>query len=325
MKKTVRNYQGTDAYMAEAARTIHNLLVQDLADFTAVNTRFTQEFADNFLAQITAADEVITDYAVLAEQGVDTAQVLTAMQRARKLYSRIKHHATWAFGNSPATIKQFSTGYRDASRKQAQMIVFLETLANVVEQHKEALTDPALGGMPNDLPGEITALRQELQSRNTIQEVRKKDRPLLTEQRINTLNACYRAMLAVNNTAQIVYNEQPAKRSQYTYRPTTGSNESTEYTGTVAAAQTTVIATLTYRATRFISFENRGLVPLQFDLSLDNNTLEGNLIDLGGGANVSQQMDWLIDGVEEDTEVQLLVRNLSDTQEGSYWVSVNME
>lgn len=76
MKSTTRIYQGPDAAMAETARTIYNLLVQDLSAFSAVNSRFTATFAADYLNQITAADEVITDSETAAAVGVETEQVL---------------------------------------------------------------------------------------------------------------------------------------------------------------------------------------------------------------------------------------------------------
>ncbi len=326
MEKVKRMYVGSDAFMAESARTIHNLLTQDLSTFQAINTRFNSAFLEDFLSKIDAADKVVTDSNVVAQQGSETEQVLTAMQRARKLYNRVKNHATWAFAqNSPATLNEFTTGYRKASRRQPEMLVFLETLERVITKHLTILADANKGGMPDTVLEELRSIKEELKSKNVTQETSKKQRGVLTEQRINTLNNCYRVMISINNTAQVVFDDQPAKRAQYTYRPATDTADSQEYTGDVNPQEVKVIATLVYEPSRFLSFENRGLVPLQFDLSLDDSTLEGNLVDLGGGATINQQMIELINGIEEGTEVKLLVRNISNDQIGSYWAAVNLE
>lgn len=320
-----RLYQETDAYMAETARTIHSLLVQDLAVFSAINTRFTPAFANAFLQQIEAADAVVTDTTVYTAIGVETEQVLTAMDQARQLYHRIKNHSLWAFPNSVAIQKEFTTGYREASRSQPEMIVFLETLEKVTQKYLAELTDSTKGGMPTALAAELESIRTQLQQKNTQQEFKKKERPVLTEVRIQTLNTCYQTMISINNTAQIVFHNQAAKRAQYVYRAGSSSAESDNYSGTVLANETKIITSLQYEAGRFMSFENRGLVPLQFDISTDNSTLSGELVEIGGGATVNVQMSTLIEDISEGTEVNLLVRNLSTTEEGSYWVSVNRE
>lgn len=324
MKKRERHYDGADSYMAETARTIHALLVQDLAIFSAINTRFTTQFANDFLAQIQAADEVVTDTTAQTDLAVETEQVLTAMDTARQLYNRIKNHAIWAFPSSIAIQKEFTTGYREASRSQADMIVFLDTLEKATQKYLTQLTDPTKGGMPAAIFNEIETVRLSLRQKNTTQEYKKKERPVLTEERINTLNACYDTLMMINSTAQIVFKDQPAKQSQYTYRSVSNA-ESDHYTGTVQANEIKTITTLVYESGKFISFENKGTVPLQFDLSIDSTTLEGELVELGGGATVHQQMSSLIEGIAEGTEVNILVRNLSTTEQGSYWVSVNNE
>lgn len=325
MKTITRIYQGTDASMAETARTIYNMVVQDLPAFSAINSRFTAAFTDAFLTQINAADEVITDAATSSAIAVDTEQVLTAMDSARLLYNRFKNHALWAFPESPAKVKEFTNGYREASRVQAQMIVFLETLEQVAQKYLTDLTDPNKGGMPASLLIELSTVRTLLQQKNTLQEFKKKERPVLSEIRINTLNTCYKTMASINNTAQIVFYNQPAKRGQYVFKASSGANESDNYSGTVAANETKIIATIAFENGRFISFENKGLVPLQFDLSTDTFTLEGEMVEIGGGATVNEQMDSLIEGIADGTTINLLVRNLSAIEEGSYWVSVNKE
>ncbi|WP_417801181.1 hypothetical protein [Tenacibaculum sp.] len=110
-----RKFKGSDAFLAESARTIYNLFTQDLERFTAFNTRFTSEH------QIDAADTVVTDVSTLAKQGVETQKVLIEMQNASRVYHRIKSHAMWAFPDNPAVLKEFTTGYRDASKNQPKI------------------------------------------------------------------------------------------------------------------------------------------------------------------------------------------------------------
>lgn len=188
-----RKFNGSDALMAESARTIYNLFLEDLDEFTTFHTLFTAEYATNFLNQINAADTVNTDVSTLAKQGIETQKVLTAMEQSRQLYLRIKTHAQWAFAPSPATIKEFTKGYTNVGRNQPKMLLFLETLEKVVNKHSESLTTG--GGMPSTLITELTTVKTQLKTANVQQEVYKKQRLVLTEERIRILNDCYTTML----------------------------------------------------------------------------------------------------------------------------------
>lgn len=91
--------------------------------------------------------------------------------------------------------------------------------------------------------------------------------------------------------------------------------------GSVAAGETKVVATFDFEGAREISFENRGTVGLDFDISTDRSTLEGNIVDLDGGARLTYAMNWLNASIADGTSVNLLVRNNS-ADAGMYWVSL---
>lgn len=322
--ETRRKFKGSDAFLAESARTIYNLFTQDLEHFTAFNTRFTSEYAAAFLHQIDAADTVVTDVSTLAKQGVETQKVLIEMQNASRVYNRIKSHAMWAFPDNPAVLKEFTTGYRDASKNQPKMLVFLETLEKVVTNYLDDLTDVTKGGMPASIVEELATIKDELKSANTQQEVYKKQRLVITQDRISALNDCYTTLVQIINTAQLVFANEPAKRAQYSYRPTTGSSSITDFVGQVAPNETKVITQVSYDKESFIGFENRGETTLQFDISTDEVTLNGNMVELESGAINNQPMEWLLADVTNGTKVNILAYNPSTTSTGSYWVSTDV-
>ncbi|MGG8497171.1 hypothetical protein ACQY1Q_12200 [Tenacibaculum sp. TC6] len=322
--ETVRKFKGSDAFLAESARTIYQLFLQDLPQFTAFNARFTPEYAATFLSQIDAADTVVTDVSTLAKQGVETQKVLIGMQEASRVYNRIKSHAAWAFPNNPAVLKEFTTGYRGASKNQPKMLVFLETLEKVVTNYLDDLTDVTKGGMPAAIAAELATIKETLKGANTQQEVYKKQRLVITQDRINALNDCYATLVQICNIAQLVFANEPAKRAQYTYRPTTSSTTVTDFVGQVAPNETKVITSISYNKDHFIGFENRGETILQFDISTDEVTLEGNMVELESGAINNQPMEWLLADVTNGTKVNILVYNPSTTSTGSYWVSTDV-
>ncbi len=56
-----RDYQGGDDFMTESARTTYTLLVDDLPDFGAINQMFGEDFLNSFLADVVAAESVVSD------------------------------------------------------------------------------------------------------------------------------------------------------------------------------------------------------------------------------------------------------------------------
>lgn len=325
-----RMYSGTDAFMAESARTTLGHLQDDLAEFTAYSSRFDAPYVAGFEAAVDAADNVITDDAMAAQQMTKTTGVLDSMEQARRVYRRAKSYAELAFADSPARVNEFTRGYSDARQNQAKMIVFLDSLENAINQHSADLTNPAGGGMPATFTAQVTAARSALQSQNLDQELFIDQRSTTAEDRIKILNACYRKMTEVNNAAQIVFEDSPARRQVYTYRPSSNPAEAEVYSGVVAKERVAVVATVPYKSLQLISFENTGTVALLFDLvaeadAHDAASLKGNLIDLAGGAVVTQSMGWLNDTLAEDAMVKIVVHNPGTTEDGRYMVSVNLE
>lgn len=125
--------------------------------------------------------------------------------------------------------------------------------------------------------------------------------------------------------AQIVFANRPAKRAQYSYRPTSSSTNTTEFTGIVAPQQTVVITSLPFEIGKFLSFENRGETNLQFDLSTDTVTLTDNIAEVAGGTTINQSMEWLFAEGTNGTLVNVLAHNPSDTETASYLVNINIE
>ena len=325
-----RNFSGSDAQMAETARTIHQQLLADLPTFSSFSSRFNEGYADGFLEKIKAADLVVTDTELVSRQVVKTDHVLNAMEQARLIYRRGKAYAELTFAeDQPIVIQEFSRGYMEARKNQPKMIVFLEILHKAIQRHQTALEDPNKGGMPASFANDITTVREKLLDKNVIQESFINTRKTLTEDRINTLNACYNQMIEINNFAQVVFVDSPARRSIYTFNPSSRSDNNQMFTGSVGPNEYKTVHLLPYQSETFISFVNKGTVPLLFDIATataanDASALAGNILDLGGGALVTQSMQWLNSDLDEGANSKIIVHNPSTTETAFYEVNVNV-
>ena len=151
---------------------------------------------------------------------------------------------------------------------------------------------------------------------NSNQEVFKKQRPKLTEERIKVLNNCYAYVIQVNAAAQLVFRDDFAKQKQYVFSPSSGS-ETQEYKGTVTPHAVKSIATIPFALENVFTFRNTGVAPLVFCLSAGTD-MEGIQVTIGGGAMITKSSSEL-----NPNGVRLLVKNNDPDFEGSYEVELD--
>lgn len=259
-----RNYLNTDAQMTEFARVAYNLMNSDLAKFTAFDSTLTATYATQFLTAITAAETVVADTAVVDIQVQKTELIQTAMEKAKGKYADVKYFVQKTFPTSLATQNEFGLNdYERARKSSTQMIQFLDEMSKACVKYQTQLVAK---GFNATAIAEILTIRTELQTANTNQEVFKKQRPKLTEDRIIVLNTCYDFIVQVNAAAQRVYKDDFAKQKQFVYTTTTTSNI-VEFSGEVPANSTKNAGTIPFSTDNVFTFRNAGLVPLVFCLS----------------------------------------------------------
>ena len=309
-----RNYNGSDALMAQAARVTQSLVEEDLALFNAFDSTITAEYNDDFLMAIIAAEVVVADTSIVDQQVQKTELIQVAMEKAKSKYNDIKYFAQKTFPQSPGTQNEFGLNdYERARKNSEQMIEFLEEMSKAAVKYQRELVAK---GLAQDAIAEIQTIRTELLGANTNQEVFKKQRPKLTEDRIITLNACYDIMVLLNAAAQRVYKDDFAKQNQFVFNPSAAVSAE-EYAGVVAKNTTVTIATVPYDENNIFSFKNTGTTPLVFCLST-TSALEGIQTPLGGGATLN-----LASAELNPDATKLLVQNTSTTQDGAYEVLVD--
>jgi hypothetical protein len=311
-----RLFNAEDVKMTESARVTHELLVLDLASFTGFDSTITPAFATSFLTTIVAAEQVVADSVVIDQQVSLTESVLSAMDRARAMYGEMKYFVLKAFPSSMGVQGEIGLNDYDRARKsQAQMAQFLrEAHLGCVRYQQELVA----AGWNAARISEMPSLVDELLLKNTSQKVFMKQRPKLTEDRVMTLNECYKTMTQVMAAAQLVYITDFAKQKQFVFSPSSGkANDFEEFSGEVGATATALIATVAYDGATVVFFRNTGVASLTFCLSRTLE-LEGNLVALAGGATISKSLSEL-----QANGTNLLVKNNDTALEGSYLVEVN--
>ena len=311
----LRVYKGSDAQMTEAARVVHNLMISDLANFTAFDSTITAAFGTQFLAAITAAETVVADTAVLDIQVQKTELIQIAMEKAKGKYADVKYFVQKTFPLSSATQNEFGLNDYDRARKSStQMIQFLDKMSKACVKYQPQLIAKGFGAAAI---AEILIIRTELQTSNTNQEVFKKQRPKLTEDRVIILNNCYELLTQVNAAAQRVYKDDYAKQRQFVYNATATTSNILNFYGEVDPNSTKIAATIPYDTDNVFTFKNTGLVPLVFCLSTTNE-LEGIEVAIGGGAALNKAA-----GELNENATNVLVKNTDGTTAGAYEIEVD--
>jgi hypothetical protein len=268
-----RSYIGSDAYMVEQSDIGKALLEQNLADFTAFDGTLDASFVTAFTTKINAAFTVVKDSAVLSPQLVATQTVTETMQQGRDAYNDLMYFVTKkAFKTNPLVVKEFNGDYGKVNRTQPKFAAFLESLHTIAGKYK---TELLASGCKQPLIDSIGTIATNLRSSNTAQEVIKRGRPTLTADRIVVLNTCYDALMTVYAAANRIYKNDPVKQAQFVYKPGGKNDIASNYTGSIAAGATALVATLPYNADRAITLQATN-TDLVFGLSVDGTTIVGN-------------------------------------------------
>jgi hypothetical protein len=300
--------------MTETARTIQSLFASDIAKFTNFDSTLTPAFATQFLAAVVAAETVVADSSVVDQQVQKTELVLAAMEKAKAKYGDVKYFVQKTFPNSPGTQNEFGLNdYENARKSTPQMVQFLDEMSKACVKYQ-----PQLLAAGYNAPAivEIQTIRTELLTANSTQEVFKKQRPKLTEDRIIILNTCYTFVTQVNQAAQLVFKTDFAKQKQYVFNPSSETSNLI-FIGTVAANSTKNAGSVSFLLENVFAFKNTGVAPLAFCLS-STNDIEGIKIEIGGGAIITKS------GSELNLDAtNLIVQNLDSGTEGSYEIEVD--
>jgi len=310
-----RTFDGSDAHMTNSARVTHGLLLEYLANFTAFDATINAAFAAFFLEAIDNAETVVADSAIIDMQTQKTEQMQEAMEKAKTKYGDIKYFAKKAFPKSLATQNEFGlNNYERARRSFIQMVQFLDEMHKACVKYQAQLLANGFNATAID---EILTIRAELQAANINQEIFKKQRPKLTEDRVAALNTCYEILCQVNAAAQRVYMNDYAKRHQFVYKPSTKKATTITFGGELAPDSIAIAGTIPFNPAATFTFMNVGLVPLIFCLSKTTD-LEGVEIPIGGGATITKT------GAELNADAtNILVKNTSFTEIGIFEIDID--
>ena len=259
-----RIYKGSDARLIETSRTIHALFVSNLADFTAFDAKLNAAYAAQWKDLMDRCTAKESNSLLLSRQTQITAAMQDKMKQARKKYQMIKYFASEAFNSKPEIMNEFGAAeFKMARNSQPVMIFFLKRLHTTAEKYKPELL---AAGCSESVIDSIKTTQEELESTNITQDSYIQSRPVITTQRLDMMNECFRTLSRVVNAAKVVYFDDEAKAGQFMLSNYFGSSDASGQLiqGMVGPGSRKDVFTRPFDAKRVIIIRNQGPQPLMF-------------------------------------------------------------
>lgn len=212
-QEVIRNFKVPDAAMLQASRTFFNLFSENSADFLNIDPTFDDTFKSNWLTAIETAETAARDLMVQDELAILTQNVQTKLEECRTHYQKMKYYIEQAFPKDTAMLNAFGSKDYDKARKgEKDMIPFMRTVHAQAVKHADALI--AVNFVQTEID-KIKTLADELVEADQAQELFKKNRLVITQGRINSLNNAWDYTMKVNRASKVVYAGNYAKLQQF--------------------------------------------------------------------------------------------------------------
>lgn len=272
-KEIIRLYHMEDELMLTRAQTKHDLLEDDLGDFTPKFPEITEPWLISFQTDIATARNFQSDTEVVNTIKVLTEDVESSMDEGASALNAVDVYARLAFPTSPAKQRVFGQdGWvkaRSDQQKMSKALKLAHSFANA-EPYKTALLAKGLTQAQIDA---LLTIAENIDLKDALQEKAKAGRPVTTEERIKVLNIVWSKKQMLSLASELVYIDDAAKRAQYLLYPK------------ASGASTTVIVHVT-----------KGGVVQVGQVLLTNTGLAAQVIDASGNATfVSSNMPEAVD------------------------------
>ncbi len=208
-----RDYPFGDTVLLEWGDTVAEHLKQDIAVFSSFDKKLNQDFLENVQKQVDEAFLEGGDTLNRTQLRKKTEAVEKAMQACYGYHRRLKYWVLDAFPDKKAIQKQFGIGRFSKIRdNQVKMIQHMEGLKDTIGQYQAELET---AGASKDLLQQVEVLSELLRTANKEQEQKKGTRAVDTAGRVERLNDLYALLRKISAAADIVFEDQPAKRDLY--------------------------------------------------------------------------------------------------------------
>lgn len=232
----VRKYTKPDTTMLEQARLFHDLILPDLAAWTALFPWMDMAWMVAMLADIEAADAYPTDDSVVADIRVTTGDVASSMTQGRAALHELDMYATLAWPTDMSRQRVFGQDrWAENNRNTLKLKESLELANSKADQTDYKSTLLAKGYTQLKIDALLT-LAQSIDTKNRMQENLKAGRTVNSHDRIALMNMVWGHIVTVHICAEVVHATDADRRNQYRLYPPAPAAEVTALTVKVTKA-----------------------------------------------------------------------------------------
>lgn len=223
MGKNDRAFNLNDATLQQHGSTVAKTLPQDADMFKAFDSTFAEDYPGLIDACLADVQSIKTDMVVIDEMSEKTEAVNNAMAECNTAFRTIKFFVAKAFPDNKAVQNQF--GFNDIRKlrnNQTGMVVFMGDFIKVVSSYRNQLIAE---GCSTELIDSLPLLHNKLKEAKTAQEMFKKERGIITQERVEKLNELYDLLAPISEMAQIIFADDEARLARYLMpRPKSSTN-----------------------------------------------------------------------------------------------------
>ncbi len=181
------------------------------AEFNSV--LFHPAYPSDLEASITAAKNTVSDAFIVKAQAKETADVKEISKVLEKSLRMLSFNVRAAFEDTPSILKEFRlTAISEFTINPDTFIGFGKDVLGVVNKYKVELLEV---GMKEDLITTIQAQLRELDKQRREQMEAIQARPVLTKDRIDTMNNLWKHLVDLRDASDIVFDESPEIRALF--------------------------------------------------------------------------------------------------------------
>jgi hypothetical protein len=211
-----RDFNISDPDAIQDARVKHASFLEDKTDFVNFDTDFDDPFADNFLADIDAAENTDDDETVIDQQMQLSKKVEDEMNKCRDKFQDSKPFIIKAFPDAETQNEFGFNDYKKAQDSQTFFTDFMLKFHRIATKYKTELIAKNYSQLKID---EILTLHGTLRDANVAQDLFIKSRPQKTKDRIVKMNQAWKGETTICTAGKRIYKDDYAKYQRYLLPP----------------------------------------------------------------------------------------------------------
>jgi hypothetical protein len=206
-------YNIPDADLLQSGEITATTLPEDIASFTAFDSTLTSSLPDQIRTAISRTKTVHPDDIVVQEQADLTNAMKEEQSSCTIAFQSIAYFVRKAYPNSTAMQKLFGLSeYKNAVNNKNKFIRFMEELSITTEEHR---ADLIRCGCNTALIDSLPVRAKSLLEADRAQEMFKRNRGQITQDRVVILNELYKLLQPVDEVAQIIFRNDTARMAKY--------------------------------------------------------------------------------------------------------------